>query len=131
MKFASVNPKEWSLHVGYSQAQVIEGAQKVVMISGQTAVDESGAPQCEGDMRGQMQGSIAQMMSVLRDADLQMGNVAFARIYTTDVDLCMQNWDILKAAFDEAQIAPAMSLLGVTRLALRELMFEIEATAFA
>jgi len=41
----------------------------------------------------------------------------------------MKHFDILGARFGPANAAPPMTLLGVTRLAIPALMFEIEAGA--
>jgi enamine deaminase RidA (YjgF/YER057c/UK114 family) len=52
-------------------------------------------------------------------------------VFTTDVDQALQNFDLLGMRFGPLNCAPPMTLLGVTRLALPGLMFEIEATAVA
>lgn len=43
----------------------------------------------------------------------------------TDVDEAMKHFDALGARFGPLDVKPPMTLLGVTRLALAELMFEI------
>jgi len=43
----------------------------------------------------------------------------------------MKNFDLLGSRFGSLDAAPAMTVLGVTRLALPPLMFEIEAMAVA
>ena len=52
-------------------------------------------------------------------------------VYATDVDAALQNFDLMGQRFGAHRTAPPMTLLGVTRLALPGLLFEIEATATA
>jgi hypothetical protein len=40
----SVNPWPWSLGYGFDQAQLVEGATRVLVLSGQAAVDADGTP---------------------------------------------------------------------------------------
>jgi enamine deaminase RidA (YjgF/YER057c/UK114 family) len=56
-------------------------------------------------------------------------NVTRLNIYTTDVDQAMKHFDVFGSRFGQVNATPPMTLLGVTRLAIPELMFEIEATA--
>ena len=58
MQRTAVNPWDWSLKVGYNQAEIIEDGSRQLICSGQTAVDSAGNPQHPGDMRGQI--SLAQ-----------------------------------------------------------------------
>jgi len=43
MERTAVNPWDWSIKLGYNQAEVIDGATRQVICAGQTAVDEDGA----------------------------------------------------------------------------------------
>lgn len=54
MKRTAVNPWNWSLKLGYNQAEIIEGQTRQLIVAGQIAVDENGAPQHAGDMRAQI-----------------------------------------------------------------------------
>jgi enamine deaminase RidA (YjgF/YER057c/UK114 family) len=131
MQRTPVNPWPWSIQVGYHQAEIIEGASRTVEIAGQTAVDESGAPQHHGDMRAQIALALDNLEAVLDGADMTLGDITRLRIFATDVDEAMSHFDLLGARFGPLQAAPPMTLLGVTRLALAPLLFEIEATAAA
>ena len=98
MQRKAINPWNWSLKLGYNQAELITGAKQQLICSGQTSVDENGAPQHEKDMRAQ-------------------------------IKLSLENFDIIGQKFGAANNTPPMSLIGVQRLALPQLMFEIEAIA--
>ncbi len=126
-----VNPWPWSLNFGYNQAEIIEGASRQLVCAGQTSVDAEGNPQHAGDMRGQMMLSLDNLEAVLSAADMGLANVTRLTIYSTDVDESLQNFDVLGSRFGPINAAPPMTLVGVTRLAIPPLMFEIEATAAA
>ena len=129
MKRSPVNPWSWSLKVGYNQGEIIEGVKRQLTCAGQTSVDEHGNPQHIEDMRKQITMAIDNLESVLKSADMSLANITKLGIYTTNVDEAMKHFDILGARFGAIGAAPPMTLLGVTRLAIPGLMFEIEASA--
>jgi len=129
MKRTPVNPWPWSLAVGYNQAEVIEGARRQLVCAGQTSVDAQGVPQHLGDMRAQIALALDNLEAVLSASDMGLGNITRLGIYTTNVDEAMQHFDVFGARFGMAKASPPMTLLGVTRLAIPGLLFEIEATA--
>lgn len=126
-----VNPWSWSLNLGYNQAEIIEGERRRLVCAGQAAVDVDGRPQHAGDMRNQIALALDNLEAVLVAADMGLADVVRLGIFTTDVDEALKNFDLLGTRFGAAGVAPPMTLLGVTRLALPPLMFEIEATAAA
>lgn len=129
MKRTAVNPWDWSMKLGYNQAEVVEGVTRQVICAGQTAVDESGNPKHPGDMRAQINLALDNLEAVLKEAGMDLSNVTKLGVYATDVDEALKNYDLMGMRFGPHQIAPPMTLLGVTRLALPGLLFEIEATA--
>jgi enamine deaminase RidA (YjgF/YER057c/UK114 family) len=131
MERTAVNPWNWSIKLGYNQAEIIQGASRQVICAGQTSVDENGAPQHAGDMRGQIALALDNLEAVLAGAGMTLTNVVKLGVYATDVDEALKNFDLMGMRFGPYQVAPPMTLLGVTRLALPDLMFEIEATAMA
>ena len=40
MQRTPINPWDWSLKLGYNQAEIIEGTSRQLICAGQTAVDE-------------------------------------------------------------------------------------------
>lgn len=129
MKRIPVNPWSWSLKIGYNQAEILEGANRQLICSGQTAVDAEGNPQHPEDMQSQIMLSLDNLEAVLSAAEMGLTNIMRLNIYTTDVDEAMKHFDVFGARFGPVGAAPPMTLLGVTRLAIPGLMFEIEATA--
>jgi enamine deaminase RidA (YjgF/YER057c/UK114 family) len=131
MKRTAVNPWNWSLNLGYNQAEIIDGATRQLIVAGQIAVDENGAPQHIGDMRGQIGLALDNLEAVLAGADMDLSNMIKLGVYATDVDEALKNFDLMGMRFGPFQVSPPMTLLGVTRLAILGLLFEIEATAAA
>ena len=131
MQRTAVNPWDWSIKLGYNQAEVIEGAARQVICAGQTAVDSAGNPQHPGDMRAQISLALDNLEAVLNAARMNLSNVSRLGIYATDVDEALKNFDLMGMRFGPHRVAPPMTLLGVTRLAIPGLLFEIEATAAA
>ena len=129
MNRTPINPWSWSLRLGYNQAESIEGARRQLICAGQTAVDAEGNPQHPEDMRNQIALALDNLETVLKAADMGLANITRLNIYTTDMDETMKHFDVLGARFGAVQVSPPMTLLGVTRLALPELMIEFEVTA--
>lgn len=129
MQRTAVNPWPWSQSLGYNQAEIIEGTKRQLICAGQTSVDGEGNPQHVEDMRGQVGLALDNLEAVLAKADMSLANVIRLTIYATNVDEAMKNFDLLGMRFGPHQVAPPMTLIGVSRLALPPLMFEIEATA--
>lgn len=131
MQRTAVNPWDWSIKLGYNQAEVIEGATRQVICAGQTSVDGNGTPQHQDDMRAQISLALDNLEAVLKEAGMTLANVTKLGVYATDVDEALKNFDLMGMRFAPHQVAPPMTLLGVTRLAIPGLLFEIEATATA
>lgn len=131
MQRTAVNPWDWSLKLGYNQAEIIEGSSRQLICAGQTAVDAEGNPQHAGDMRAQISLALDNLEAVLAKADMSLTHVIRLVVYATDVDEALKNFDLLGMRFGPVRAAPPMTLLGVTRLAIPTLLFEIEATAAA
>ena len=68
MERTSVNPWDWSLKLGYNQAEVIEGPTRHLVCAGQTAVDGGGIPQHPDDMRAQIGLALDNLETVLIQA---------------------------------------------------------------
>lgn len=131
MERTAVNPWDWSLKLGYNQAEIIDGATRQVICAGQTSVDETGTPQHPDDMRAQISLALDNLEAVLKEAGMDLSNVVKLGVYATDVDEALKNFDLINIRFGPYQVAPPMTMLEVTRLAVPGLLFEIEATAAA
>lgn len=131
MKREAINPWDWSLKLGYNQAEVIQGATRQLTCAGQTAVDGEGKPQHLNDMRAQINLALDNLESVVHEASMDLSNITRLSIYTTNVEEALEHFDLIGIRFGSKQSAPPMTLLGVTSLAIPGLLFEIEANAVA
>ena len=131
MQRTVVNPWQWSVQMGFNQAEIVEDASRVLFCAGQTSVDENGAPQHAGDMGAQITLALDNLETVLREASMGLANVVRLNIYTTDVDAFFASYEAAAGRMAAAGVAPPGTLLGVARLAFPELMVELEATAVA
>jgi enamine deaminase RidA (YjgF/YER057c/UK114 family) len=131
MERTAINPVPWSLEMGFSQGEVVSGHSRTLHCSGQAAMSGDGKPQHDGDMAAQLALSIDNLEAVLGEASMSLANLVRLNIYTTDVDLLFQHYGVLASRLGAAGVAPAATLVGVTRLAIPSLMVEIEGTAVA
>ena len=129
MERTAVNPWSWSVQLGFDQAQLVEGHRRVLICSGQDAVDASGSPQHPGDMAAQLRLALDNLQAVLAGVGMTLASVVRLNVYTTDVDILLQHFTILTERFEGTSERFASTLLGVARLAAPQLLVMLEATA--
>lgn len=127
MNRTDINPWSWSLNFGFDQAELVEGQRRLLVCSGQTAVDADGNPQHAGNMAAQLHLALDNLAAVLTQAGMTFTNLIRLNAYTTDVDALLAHFAIVSERLGGARYAS--TLLGVTRLAAPELLIELEATA--
>ncbi|MFD4118938.1 RidA family protein [Streptomyces niveus] len=131
MERTAVNPVPWSVEMGFNQGEVVSGHTRTLYLSGQTATDADGKPRYVGDMAAQLALSLDNLEAVLGEARMSLANLVRLNVYTTDVDLLFQHYGGLAARLGAAGVAPATTMLGVTRLAIPGQLVELEGTAVA
>lgn len=131
MQNRTINPWRWQDEMGFSQAVETSGHTRVLRCAGQTSMNGDGVPQHAGDMAAQVRLAMDNLEEVLRAAEMTLANVVRLNVYTTDVEAFFGAMGEIMSRAQAAGIQPAVTLLGVTRLAFPELMVEIEATAVA
>jgi enamine deaminase RidA (YjgF/YER057c/UK114 family) len=127
----AVNPVPWSVEMGFNQGELVSGQARTLYCSGQAATGADGKPQHDGDMAAQLALCLDNLEAVLAAAGMSLANLVRLNVYTTDVDLLFQHYGVLAARLGAARVAPATTMLGVTRLAIPALMVELEGTATA
>lgn len=125
----AVNPVTWSKEMGFNQGELVSGHTRTLYCSGQTAMGDDGTPQHAGDMAAQLASSLDNLAAVLGEAGMSLANLVRLNVYTTDVDLVFQHYGLLAARLAASGVAPATTMLGVTRLAIPGLLVELEGTA--
>jgi enamine deaminase RidA (YjgF/YER057c/UK114 family) len=127
----AINPTSWSINLGFDQAQLIERHERLLVCSGQDAVDAEGNTQHPADMAAQLELALDNLQDVLAAADMTLANVVRLNVYTTDFDELVTHWARLTDRFGNADGRFVTSLLGVTRLFTPDLLVLLEATAVA
>ncbi|MDA4888207.1 RidA family protein [Streptomyces sp. MS2A] len=129
MERSAVNPVSWSVDMGFNQGELVSGHSRTLFVSGQTSMSKEGRPEHEGDMAAQLALSIDNVEAVLAGAGMSLSNLVRLNVYTTDVDLLFRYYGVLAGRLGAAGVAPATTMLGVTRLAVPGQLVELEGTA--
>ena len=127
----AVNPVTWSVEMGFNQGELVSGHTRTLYVSGQSAMSGAGKPEHAGDMAAQMALSLDNLEAVLGEAGMSLTNLVRLNVYTTDVDRLFEHYGVLASRLGAAGVAPSTTMLGVTRLAIPDLMVELEGTAVA
>ncbi|KHD75715.1 RidA family protein [Actinoplanes utahensis] len=131
MQRTAVNPWPWSAALGFHQGELVTGQTRTLYCSGQTAMTGDGKPEHEGDIAAQLALALDNVEAVLAEAEMSLADVVRLTVYTTDVDALFPHYGILAGRLAAAGVAPATTMLGVTRLAIAGQLVELEATAVA
>jgi enamine deaminase RidA (YjgF/YER057c/UK114 family) len=123
----AINPTSWSINLGFDQAELVEGSQRVLYCSAQDAMDADGNPQHPSDMAAQLQLSIDNLQAVLAEADMTLANVVRLNFYATDVGELLANFPTVNERFGNSRYAT--TVLGVAQLPAPEFVVMLEATA--
>ncbi len=131
MERTAVNPVSWSVALGFNQGEIVSGHTRTLYCSGQTAMNADGEPQHDGDMAAQLALSLDNLEAVLAEAGMALANLVRLNVYTTDVDLLLPHYGAVATRLGAAGVAPATTMVEVTRLAIPGQMVELEGTAVA
>jgi enamine deaminase RidA (YjgF/YER057c/UK114 family) len=123
----AINPHSWTASLGFDQAQLIEGQQRLLVCSGQDAVDADGKPQHPGDMAAQLELALDNLEAIVAAADMTLADVVRLNVYTTDVDeLINEHFPRIANRFGDNRYAT--TVLGVAHLPA-QFQIMLEATA--
>jgi 2-iminobutanoate/2-iminopropanoate deaminase len=128
MKITKINP--WSHPAFFDAGVMIEGHRRILFLNGQAAVSADVRPLHPGDIRAQASVTLDNIELVLRQAGMGLGNIVRMNTYVTDVDAYLRDADELIAQrLGQVDVHPPGVLSEVSRLALPELLIELEAIA--
>lgn len=122
-----INPPELFPPPGFSHVAVASG-QRLVFVAGQTAITPDFAVVGEGDLAAQTRASMECVGIALRAAGADWKDVVRRTIYT----VAPTEFEVITRAIEEVtgdSPHPPQTIIGVTGLALPQLMIEIEVTA--
>jgi len=131
LKRTPVNPVNWSMEMGFNQAELVSGHTRTLYCSGQTAMNAEGRPRHDGDMAAQLTLTLDNLEAVLNAAAMSLGNLVRLNVYTTDIDRLLPHYGVLASRMSAAGVKPTTTMLEVTRLAIPGQMIELEGTAVA
>jgi enamine deaminase RidA (YjgF/YER057c/UK114 family) len=123
----AINPTSWSISLGFDQAELVEGHERLLVCSAQDAMDADGNPQHPGDMAAQVDLSLDNLQAVLAAAEMTLANVVRLNFYTTDVGELFAHFEKVNDRFGDSRYAT--TVLGVAQLPAPEFVVMLEATA--
>lgn len=122
-----INPDTLPAPRGYSHVVQATGG-RTIYISGQVALDRTGAIVGAGDLRAQTRQVFENLKAALAAVGATFGDVAKITIFMLDVSQSQIVREI-RADFLVAGREPASTLVEIRRLAREEFLIEIEAVA--
>lgn len=130
MKKQYANPKELSVPRFYTHTVSIEGAAKLVTISGQVSWDASGNVVGKGDMRAQSEQVFGNVTAALQAAGAGWDDVIKMNGYMVGMHAERVNaYREVRSRFLKEGALPASTLVGVERLVDPDLLLEVEVIA--
>jgi enamine deaminase RidA (YjgF/YER057c/UK114 family) len=99
-----INPWSWQDEFGFVQANEVRNIQRMLICSGQAAIDAEGRPLHRGDMRAQFIEAMDNLETVLREAGFTLSDVMRLNYYTTDVDQFFGVYGVLTSRLAEAPV---------------------------
>ncbi len=127
MKKAQINPWKWQDAFGFSQAWKIDGADSLIIVSGQSSISDQGEVLHAGDFEAQARLTFENLKIVLERSGSSLNDVVKLGAFVTNMrDL--ETYGAVQAEFFPGQ-KPAQTLVEVSALALPEMMIEVEAIA--
>lgn len=124
-----LNPASVSAPKGYSHAVQIDlGTCKMIIISGQVAIDNKGNLVGKGDFDKQTEQAFQNIKSIVESAGGTMDKVVKLGFYLTDVSN-IQTLRAVRDKFINTKNPPTSTLVQVGKLFRDDILIEIEATA--
>jgi enamine deaminase RidA (YjgF/YER057c/UK114 family) len=114
---------------GYTQVVSVEGAQRLIFVSGQLPLDANGAVVGAGDIERQAQFVFDNIEKSLRSAGAEPHHIVKLTTYVTDIVKHPPLVRKVRAVVFGTQTPPASTMIEVPRFALPGILIEIDALA--
>ena len=123
------NPSTVSVPKGYSHAAEIDlGNCKMLIMSGQVAIDNTGNIVGKGDFNKQAEQVFQNIKSIVESAGGNMNNIVKLGFYILDVNQ-VPTLRLVRDKFVKVKSPPASTLVQVSKLFRDDILIEVEATA--
>jgi enamine deaminase RidA (YjgF/YER057c/UK114 family) len=130
MKKEYLNPKDISKPGAYTHVVTVAGPCKLVHVAGQVSHAPDGSIVGAGDIRAQSEQVFKNVTSALKAAGAGWGDVVKLNTYIVNMtDEAIAGYREVRARFLKAGQFPASTLVGVTRLAHKDFLVEVEVVA--
>lgn len=124
-----INPWQWQEKYGFVHGNKVSEVTSTLYLAGQIAADSDGECLHPGDMEKQLEQVIANIDSILHQAEMDFTNVVRLVVYTVDVPGLLLAHDHMVALLKAQGCQHAGTLIGVAALSNPDALVEIEATA--
>jgi 2-iminobutanoate/2-iminopropanoate deaminase len=111
----------------FSQCVTVTDPSRLIYLAGQTAIDEHGQIQGEGDFAAQTRLCFRNIAAALADQGATLAAVTALTVFFVDLEN-LETYTTILREFIPAD-APTQTVVEVRRLAMKELLIEIVATA--
>jgi len=128
MQISFVNPETVHRPTGYTHVVSVEGPGKILYISGQIARNQAGEIVVVGDLEAQTRQVYENLSSVLKKQGATLADVVKQNVFMINLDQ-IEKFRKVRGEYMSKERLPATTLVGVTGLAMKELLIEIEAVA--
>jgi enamine deaminase RidA (YjgF/YER057c/UK114 family) len=125
-----LNPKEVFRSPHFTHTVAVEGAAKLVYVSGQVSFDSDGFVVGKGDMRAQTEQVFKSLTHNLKAAGAAWGDVVKLNGYMVNLNNeALNQYREVRARYLDPKRLPASTLVGVERLVHDDLLLEVEVIA--
>ena len=111
----------------FSQCVAVTGPARLIYLAGQTAIDADGQIQGQGDFAAQTRLCFDNIATALASQGATLADVTALTVFFVDLENLDAYTAILREYFPVS--APTQTVVEVKRLAMKELLIEIVATA--
>jgi enamine deaminase RidA (YjgF/YER057c/UK114 family) len=130
MKKQYLNPKEVFRSPHFNHTVTVEGAVRLVYVSGQVSYDRDGFVVGKGDMRAQAEQVFKSLSANLKAAGAGWGDVVKLNAYMVGVTAeHVGQYREARSKYLDPKSLPASTLVGVTKLVHDDLLLEVEVIA--
>jgi enamine deaminase RidA (YjgF/YER057c/UK114 family) len=130
MRKQYLNPKEIFKSPHFTHSVAVQGAAKLVYVSGQVSYDRDGFVVGKGDMRAQAEQVFKSLAHNLKAAGAGWGDVVKLNGYMVNLNSeSVNQYREVRSRYLDPKQLPASTLVGVERLVHDDLLLEVEVIA--